>query len=415
MIAAVLASAVANAIDLGSTVTMFAILRTIRKPLRLLLLPIFAILLSACDPAALGGLGNAGGPKIDPTAPVPVALLIPRGGSASDDLLAKNLENAARLAIRDLDGVQIDLRVYGTAGKAGTAATAAAQAVADGAKIILGPVYGEAANAAGLAVADAGINVLSFSNNTTIAGGNVFVLGPTFNNTANRLVSYAKRAGKDKIVVLHANNIGGQLGRNAIQQAIAANGATMSGSVEYALSQEAVLASVPKVKALMNTTGANALFMTANSATALPLLADLLPSAGVTNSSSQYIGLTRWDIPAQTLALPGIQGGWFALPDPAPSAAFAARYSAAYGGRPLDIAGLAFDGVAAIGSLVKSGKKNALTGAALTQGAGFKGASGIFRLRADGTNQRGLAVATIRNNQVVMLEAAPKAFSGAGF
>jgi ABC-type branched-subunit amino acid transport system substrate-binding protein len=394
---------------------MFAILRTIRKPIRLLLLPIFAILLSACDPSALGGLGNTGGPNIDPKAPVPVALLVPRGGTASDNLLAKNLENAARLAIRDLDGVQIDLRVYGTAGKAGNAATAASQAVADGAKIILGPVYGEAANAAGVAVAESGVNVLSFSNNTTIAGGNVFVLGPTFDNTAQRLVSYAKRAKKEKIVILHANNIGGQLGRNAIQKAISANGATLSGTVEYALSQEAVRAAVPKVKATMQSSGANALFMTANSSTALPLLADLLPSAGVTNSSSQYIGLTRWDIPAQTLALAGIQGGWFALPDPGASAAFAARYKASYGERPLDIAGLSFDAVAAIGSLVSSGKKNALTGAALTQGAGFKGANGIFRLRANGTNERGLAVATVRNNQVVLLEAAPKAFGGAGF
>lgn len=394
---------------------MFAILRTIRKPIRLLLLPIFAILLSACDPSALGGLSRAGGPNIDPNAPVPVALLIPRGGTASDNLLAKNLENAARLAIRDLDGVKIDLRVYGTAGKAGTAATAAAQAVADGAKIILGPVYGEAANAAGVAVAESGVNVLSFSNNTTIAGGNVFVLGPTFDNTAQRLVSYAKRAGKEKIVILHANNIGGQLGRNAIQKAISANGATLSGTVEYALSQEAVRAAVPKVKATMQSSGANALFMTANSSTALPLLADLLPSAGITNASSQYIGLTRWDIPAQTLALAGIQGGWFALPDPGSSAAFAARYKAAYGERPLDIAGLSFDAVAAIGSLVSSGKKNALTGAALTQGAGFKGANGIFRLRADGTNERGLAIATVRNQQVVLLEGAPKAFGGAGF
>ncbi|MCX7567789.1 penicillin-binding protein activator [Sulfitobacter sp. F26169L] len=394
---------------------MFAIMRTIRKPFRLLILPIFAMLLSACDPAALGGLSSAGGPKIDPSAPVPVALLIPRGGSAADNLLAKNLENAARLAIRDLGGVKIDLRVYGTAGQASTAATAATQAVSDGAKIILGPVYGEAANAAGLAVAASGVNVLSFSNNTTIAGGNVFVLGPTFDNTANRLVSYAKRAGKSKIVVLHADDIGGQLGRNAIQQAIAANGATLSGTVGYALSQEAVRASVPKVKAVMASSGANALFMTSNSSTALPLLADLLPSVGVTNSSSQYIGLTRWDIPAQTLALPGIQGGWFALPDPGASAAFASRYNAAYGERPHDIAGLAFDGIAAIGSLVKSGNKNALTGGALTQGAGFKGANGIFRLRANGTNERGLAVATIRNKQVVLLEAAPRAFGGAGF
>lgn len=394
---------------------MFAILRAIRKPARLFILPLFAMFLSACDPAALGGMTGGSGPKIDPNAPVSVALLVPRGGSASDNLLAANLENAARLAIRDLDGVKIDLRVYGTAGRADMAASAAAQAVTEGAKIIIGPVYGEAANAAGLAVAASGVNVLSFSNNTTIAGGNVFVLGPTFDNTANRLVSYAKRAGKDRIVVLHANDIGGQLGRNAIQQAIAANGATLSGSVDYALSQEGVRGAVPRVQAVMQSSGANALFLTANSATALPLLAEMLPAAGIRNSTSQYIGLTRWDIPAQTLALPGIQGGWFALPDPGASAAFSARYNAAYGERPLDIAGLAFDGIAAIGSLVKSGNKNALTTSALTQGAGFKGANGIFRLRPDGTNQRGLAVAAVRNNQVVLLEAAPQAFGGAGF
>ncbi|WP_299566899.1 penicillin-binding protein activator [uncultured Sulfitobacter sp.] len=392
---------------------MFAILRAIRKPLRIALLPVAALFLAACDPAMMAGGG--GGPRIDTSAPVPVALLVPRGGSASDNLLAQNLENAARLAIRDLGGVQIDLRVYGTAGQAATAANAASQAVADGAKIILGPVYGEAANAAGVAVAASGVNVLSFSNNTTIAGGNVFVLGPTFDNTANRLVRYAKRAGKDKIVVVHANDIGGQLGRNAIQQAIAANGATLAGSVDYALSQESVQAAIPRVKATMDASGANALFLTANSATALPLFANLLPTAGVTAASTQYIGLSRWDIPPQTLALPGIQGGWFALPDPGASAAFAQRYNAAYGDRPLDIAGLAFDGIAAIGSLVKSGKATALTAGALTQNAGFRGASGIFRLRPNGTNERGLAVAAVQNNRVVLLEGAPKAFGGAGF
>ena len=216
-------------------------------------------------------------------------------------------------------------------------------------------------------------------------------------------------------MVLHANDIGGQLGRNAIQQAISTNGATLAASVEYALSQQGVQDAVPRVKAAIESTAANALFMTANSSTALPLLAEMLPAAGVSNESSQYIDLSRWDIPAQTLALPGIQGGWFALPDPGASAAFATRYTAAYGERPLDIAGLAFDGIAAIGSLVKSGNKNALSASSLTQGAGFKGANGIFRLRADGTNQRGLAVATVRGNQVVLLEAAPQAFGGAGF
>ncbi|MEQ6250607.1 penicillin-binding protein activator [Sulfitobacter sp. HNIBRBA3233] len=394
---------------------MFAIRRATQKLMRLMLLPFVMVALAACDPASLGGIASSAGPRIDTSAPVPVALLVPRGGSASDNLLASNLENAARMAIRDLDGVAIDLRVYGTAGQASVAANAARQAVADGAKIILGPVYGEAANAAGVAVAADGVNVLSFSNNTTIAGGNVFVLGPTFNTTAQRLVSYAKRQNRDRIVVVHANDIGGQLGRSAIVSAINSNGATLAGSVDYALSQEAVQAAVPRVKAAVDAGNANAIFLTANSATALPLFADRLPTAGVSPASTQYIGLTRWDIPAQTLSLPGVQGGWFALPDPGATTAFSARYSQAYGERPLDIAGLAFDGIAAIGSLVKSGKSNALTAAALTQGAGFKGASGIFRLRSDGTNERGLAVATIRNNQVVLLEQAPQAFGGAGF
>jgi ABC-type branched-subunit amino acid transport system substrate-binding protein len=386
-----------------------------RKKLRLLVLPLFMFVLAACDSAALGGLTNTGGPKIDANAPVPVALLIPRGGSASDNLLAQNLENAARLAIRDLDGVQIDLRVYGTAGNAGNASSAAAQAVNDGAKIIIGPVYGEAANAAGVAVAPQGVNVLSFSNNPTIAGGNVFVLGQTFGNTADRLLGYAKRSGKDRIVILHSRDVAGQLGRNAIQQAITSNGATLSGTVDYALSQESVVAAVPKVRAAIDQSGANAVFLTTSSASALPLFAQLLPEAGVMSPASQYIGLTRWDIPAQTLALPGVQGGWYALPDPGASAAFEQKYAGAYGSKPHPLAGLAFDGIAAIGALVKSGKSNALTGASLTQGAGFQGANGIFRLRKDGTNQRGLAVATIRNKGVVILENAPKSFGGAGF
>lgn len=385
-----------------------------RKKLRLLFLTLFALVLAACEPMAIGGLANTGGPKVDTSAPIPVALLVPRGGSASDDLLAQNLENAARLAIRDLDGVKVDLRVYGTAGNAGTADSMASQAVSEGAKIILGPVYGESANAAGVAVASQGVNVLSFSNNTTIAGGNVFVLGPTFASTANRLVGHAKRSGKDRIVILHGQDVAGQLGRNAIQQAITANGATLAGTVDYALSQESVIASVPRVKAAMDSGNANALFLTTSSASALPLYAQMLPEAGIQAPATQFIGLTRWDIPPATLALPGVQGGWFAMPDPGATGVFRQKYSAAYGSDPHPLAGLAFDGIAAIGALAKTGKSSALSGASLTQGAGFRGASGIFRLRKDGTNERGLAIAVIRNKSVVILDPAPKAFGGAG-
>lgn len=395
---------------------MIASVKSCLLRLRMAYLALVGMLLAACDPGAITSVGSgASAPTLDPNAPVAVALLVPRGGTPNDDLLAQNLENAARLAISNLDGVNVDLRVYGTAGTAANASTAASQAVADGASIILGPVYGEAANAAGVAASSSGVNVLSFSNNPTIAGGNVFILGPTFRNTANRLVGYATRQGRDQIVVVHAEDVAGQLGRNAITLAMSGRGARLAGTVGYALSQEGVAAAVPQIKAAIDGNGANALFLTANSASALPLFSQLLPEAGINPATTQYIGLTRWDIPAQTLALPGVQGGWFALPDPAATSAFRARYAAAYGGEPHPLAGLAFDGIAAVGALVQSQGADALSASSITQAAGFRGASGIFRLLRDGTNERGLAVATVRSNSIAILEPAPQAFGGAGF
>ncbi len=393
---------------------MFLLLSNFRKFAGRIVAAFSILWLAACQPVSLSGGGN--GPSINTKAPVPVALLVPGGSqSASDNLLAKNLENAARLAIADLQGVKIDLRVYNTAGNPSQAASVAVQAVNEGAKIIVGPLYAEAANAAGVAVAGRNVNVLAFSNNAHIAGGNVFILGSTFQNTANRLVSYAKRQGRSKIAIVHARNNAGEVGRAAIASAISKAGATPAGVASYEFSQNGIINAVPQIAQTIKGGGAQAVFFTASTDAALPLLTQMLPENGVKNDVIKFIGLTRWDIPTATLALPGVQGSWFAMPHPGMTAKFSARYSAAFGSNPLPIAGLSYDGIAAIGALVKAGKSNALTTSALTQGAGFVGANGIFRLRPDGTNQRGLAVAQIQNNRVVIVDAAPSSFGGAGF
>ncbi|WP_299662954.1 penicillin-binding protein activator [uncultured Ruegeria sp.] len=390
---------------------MFTVCKPARKLAKSAIVLATAAFLAACE---VGGIG--GGPSIDTSDPVPVALLVPSGSSQSGDAaLARSLENAARLAIADLPNVKIDLRVYDTAGNAGTASAVAQQAVADGAKIILGPVYAQAANAAGLSVLNNNVNVLSFSNNTSIAGGNVYVLGPTFQNTADRLVNYAGRQGKNGTVIVHSNDSAGQLGQSAIATALSNSRVNNAGTVGYDRSQQGVIDSVPTIKATVDSTGADSIFLTATTAGALPLYSQLLPEAGVSPATTQYMGLTRWDIPAQTLELPGVQGGWFALPDPAKAQAYRQRYNNTYGEAPHPISGLAYDGIAAIGALVSQGKSDALTGAALTQNAGFQGVGGIFRLRPNGTNERGLAVATIQNKQVVVIDPAPQSFSGAGF
>ena len=389
---------------------MFALLSTARKAI----LSIFSLgliaWLASCTPT------TGPSPMINTSAPVQVALLVPIGtGDATDAFLAKNLENAARMAIVDLQGVAIDLRVYDTGADAAQAAAAATRAVDEGAKIILGPLYAEAANAAGIAVRNRGVNVLAFSNNTSIAGGNVFVLGSTFENTAKRLAGYAAATGFDRIMVVHGDDVPGAVGRDAIVQAVVKSGATLAGVESYPLSQQGILEASSLIAENATANAANAMFLTASVNADLPIVATMLPEHGINPATVRYIGLTRWDITPQALTLPGLQGGIFAMPDTSVSAQFESRYAAAFGGLPHPLAGLAYDGIAAIGALVAAGKSNALSAAALTQSQGFQGTAGIFRLLPDGTNERGLAVAQIQNNQVVIVDPAPRSFARTPF
>jgi ABC-type branched-subunit amino acid transport system substrate-binding protein len=329
--------------------------------------------------------------------------------------LAGTLENAARMAIADLQGVTIDLRVYDTGADAAQAAAAASRAVDEGARIILGPLYAEAANAAGIAVRSRGVNVLAFSNNPSIAGGNVFVLGATFENTAKRLATYAASTGFDRIMVVHGDDVPGAVGRDAIVQAIVRSGATLAGVESYPLSQQGILDASSLIAENAAANSANALFLTAGVNADLPIVATVLPEHGINPAAVRYIGLTRWDVTPQALSLPGLQGGIFAMPDTSVSTQFDSRYAATFGGLPHPLAGLAYDGIAAIGALIAAGNRDALTARALTQPQGFQGTAGIFRLLPDGTNERGLAVAQIQNNQVVIVDPAPRSFARTPF
>lgn len=390
---------------------MLSVLRKARKSLGRFAIVTAALALSACVPGA--GIGPSAGSG---SGKVQVALLVPAGsGQASDALLAKSLENAARLAMADLSNVQVDLRVYQTAGSPSQAAAQAQKAVAEGAQVILGPVFAQEANAAGVAVAPAGVNVLSFSNNTDIAGNNVFVLGPTFDNTAKRLAAFAVKQGKGKIMIVHDRNTAGEVGKAAIDRGVRAAGGSVVAVGNYEFSQNGVMAAGPTIAKTAKDTGAQSVFLTADSAGALPLVSQVLADNGLSPATAQFIGLTRWDIPTATLGLPGVQGGWFALPDPALYAQFQSRYSAAYGEAPHPIAGLAYDGIAAVGALTRSSLKGPLTKSALTQNAGFVGVNGIFRLRSDGHNERGLAIAQIKGGQATIINSAPRSFAGPGF
>lgn len=387
-----------------------------RSALRLFLFGWAALLLAACD-VPPGGLSTGGdtGASVDPGQPVNVALLVPAGsGDGNLDRLANNLVQSARLAVKDFPNSRINLNVYNTGGNAAQAASAARTAVGAGAKIIIGPLFAESAAAVGAAVAGDNINVLSFSSITDIAGGNVFVLGQTFEDKALRIVSFAASQGIRSVLAVASTNADGIAAANAVKQAAARAGVRYDGVAAYDLNADSIVASMPNIANQARSSGSRAVVLTADADSGLQLFGQMLPSSGLGPRDVKYLGITRWDIPSSNLSIPGLVGGWFTLPDVTAVQAFNSRFNATYGAAPHPIAGLAYDGISAVAKLLSSGSAKALTKSQLTRRGGFTGTSGIFRLLPDGTNERAQAVAEATGSTFRVISGAPKSFGGAG-
>ena len=269
--------------------------------------------LSAC--AAPAGRVADDGIAVDASQPVKVALLLPYGtGDPGREQIARSLENAARLAQSDLRNATLDLTVYPTAGTTQGGAAAASQAVAEGAKIIVGPLFSTETAGAQPTAASGGLSVLSFSNNASVAGGNVYILGTTFENTADRLVAYGQSRGLGNFGVVYPAGLEGESARDAVSQAVSRRGATLVTSQPYNLSVEGIQAAAGPAAAALTGAGANAVILTDGPTGGLAFISEALRGNGV--AQAQFMGMQRWDVSAETLAVPSLQGGVFAAPDP---------------------------------------------------------------------------------------------------
>jgi len=389
------------------------IFSTLRKPA---LWAAAALGLAACEPVIFNGPIDA----VDPNQPVVVALMVPlSSGNSVTDQLAQNMVNAANMAVRDLNGANIDLRVYETGGNAEMATAAANRAVADGAQIMVGPLYSASTAAIAPIAAQAGINVLSFSNTTSVAGGNVFIMGVTFDTIADRLVRQSVSEGKTNIAIVYQAGVSGESGKGSIERAIVRNGANLTTAVSYPLNLTEMGEAASGIAENLRASGSNAVFFTDSPLRGLGFItASLASNRFRTKRDAQFMGLSRWDSSNEVLVTPSLQGGWFAVPDPGLTLQFETRYQLAYGIDAHQLSGLAYDGIAAVGAMISaaraSGENNAFSAQRLTDPAGFAGVTGIFRFKADGTNERGLAIMKVENGVTTMISPAPRSFGGAG-
>ncbi len=381
------------------------------------ILGLMVVLLFAASCANQAGFGT-GARGINANTPVKVALLVPlETGDGQKDAVGSSLVNAARMARGDLAGVQMDLQVYPTAAEPARAQAAVQRAIAEGAQVIVGPLFTTTTAAVQPIAAQNGLQVLSFSNNTQVAGNNVYLLGVTFDTVADRVVSYAVGQGKSQIAVVHADDPAGAVGLTAATNSIQRYGASFAGSTSYEVTPQGVSEAAPLIAEGVKGSGANAVVFTDSPGGALTFLTPMLANSELSSSDVQFLGLTRWNEPAAAAQTPSMQGGVFAAPDPALVAQFNARYTSVYGSDPHPLAGLAYDGIAAVGAMIRgaqaSGASTALTQQQITDARGFAGVNGIFRFNANGTADRGLALLQLRSGEAIVIDPAPRAF-GAG-
>ncbi len=120
---------------------------------------------------------------------VRVGLLLPLTGPAAG--LAKDMLDAAQMALFDVGPNDLTLLPRDTAGTPDGARQAAEQAIEEGAVVILGPLFNQAVTAVSPVAAQHGVRVLAFSNVTTAAADGTFLLGFRPEEQVQRVVRYA--------------------------------------------------------------------------------------------------------------------------------------------------------------------------------------------------------------------------------
>ncbi len=376
---------------------------------------LIGLIIAACDTPPPAENDNP--PSLDLSQPVRVALLTPTGSNDTQrEAIGRAIANAAEMAHSDLAGIEIVLSIYPTAGDPAQAAEAARQALDEGAAIIVGPLFGLATTAVAPVAASGDVPVLSLSNNPEIAGGNVYILGTTYSSVAERLVGFTAARGLSRLGVVHPEGVEGEQARRAVAQAADARNAELVATGAYPLSIEGITKTAMGIADSMRSAGADAVIFTDGPTGGLNYATETLRGLGVRDA--QFVGLQRWDVSPQAMAQPGLQGGWFAASDPGLQAQFEQRYLSQYGTQPHPLAGLAYDGVAAVGALIAEAKaegaNDPFSTARLTQPQGFAGVNGIFRFRADGTSDRALAIFEVRDGAAQVLDPARRSFGASG-
>lgn len=372
-----------------------------------------------------------------------VAILLPLSGPRA--ALGAALLDAAQLALFDFADSRFALIPRDTEGRPDGARRAAEQAIAEGARLILGPLLATSVAAVAPVAKAAGVNVIAFSNDRSVAGGGVYIMGFVPRDQIERMVGFAVARGHRRLAALLPADAYGQAVLGDLRRVAGAHGVTLVAAETTDASGEALSAQIRRFAhydarraalkerlaelAERKDASAKRLWESLSERDTLgppPFDAVLLPQGearlreiapllayyDVDPAQIRLLGTSQW-AGADLGAEPNLVGAWYPAPPPAARTRFEARFKAAYGTPPPRLASLAYDATALAALLARNARSVPDYGPeTLGSPDGFAGTDGIFRFGADGVAERGLAILEVQPHGARVISAAPDRFAG---
>lgn len=326
-----------------------------------------------------------------------IALLVPLSGD--NGAVGQSIANATTMAILDTNADNIRITTYDTARGAQDAAR---MALADGNKLILGPLLGSNVGAIKPQAAAANVPVITFSNDTSVAGPGVFVMGHIPEQSIERSVEYARANGARSFAVLAPESEYGQRAEAAMQSAIASYGGRLVGTERYARSNTSVVSAAGRLK---STGGFDSVLIADGGAPSIR------GAEAIAGSSWRIIGTERWAGESALVRSRALDGAIFSAVSDGRYSGFVTSYEARFGGQPYRIATLGYDAVLLTLRVARDWRiGRQFPTSVLLQEGGFDGVDGPFRFQRNGVVERAMEVREVRDGNIVTISNAPAGF-----
>lgn len=328
-----------------------------------------------------------------------VALLVPMSGDNA--AVGQTMANATTMALLDTNADNLRITSYDTSRGA---ADAARKAVADGNKLILGPLMRENVGAVAQIARASNVPVISFSNDATVAGGNVFVLGHVPEQSIARSVQFAAANGASNFAAIIPQGDYGERAEAALLMSVRSVGGNVVAREKYSRGNTSIVSAAQRVR---ERGGFDAVLI-ADGPRLAARAATEITGQGV---ATQLIGTELWSGEADITRAKSLEGAIFSAVSDTRYRNFASSYERRFGNAPFRVGRLGYDAVLLtlrIANDWRVGQNFPMS--ALRQDGGFIGIDGPFRFAGDGVAERAMEVRKVENGRVTIVAAAPKRF-----